>query len=622
LLSYSVRIDYNAVMKIRGKLLLIILIAVLIFGISVGIMLFSSQRISALQQGSTQAALTLASWHRFSKATHQLLSSRELQSFYSREWIPANNDLRESIHSLMENPTLRSVPEISENLDRLEQLWLYVNPAVERIPVFFENPENQQLFNETRFSSILQIQALIAFEPRLQNVVISLLNFTSLNSSIEAASDTFQNLFLRFPSFLEDELQRVSFTLLTLTIGIFILGIIIIFIMLLGFTSGLAKRLLLVEKTLAEVSKQNLTVEVTIKSKDETGKLAQHVTTVISKLRETIQDIQESSRVASDLQQELGTSTEETSATISQITANIQSITARFQNLDTVVQEVNELVTRIMRKLEDQSQGVERQFTAVNQSSSAIEELTQSIQSVSHLANERATSVRSLVEVTTQGSEKAEAVFGTIRQITVEIQNLMEILDIINSIASQTNLLSMNAAIESAHAGEAGKGFAVVAEEIRKLAESTAENSGIIATSLNAITERIREADVSSSANMENFQLISKEVENASSAFQEITNAMDEMAQGTSEVLQGTSEIQDVSSKSLEQIKSIQSDSQTITKSMENLTNLSNQVLAGIQEISIGSNEIMNAMTSLNDVGERTQDNIKLLQSKVNQFQT
>ena len=566
--------------------------------------------------------MTLATWHRFSEVSHRLLTARELPNYYTRAWLPAFDDTRESILALIENPTLRSIPDISENLDRLEQLWLYVSPAVQRIPEFFENPENRDLISETRNASILQIQARLGFEPRLQPLVVSLLNFTTINSTVEVASDSFQNLLLSFPGFLEEEIQRVSLFLLSMALGIFVLGIAIIVVMLLVFTSRLVKRLNGVEKGLADVSNRDLTVEVKINAKDETGKLAHHVTTVISKLRETVQDIQESSRIASDLQQELGSSTEETSATISQITANIHSITARFQNLDSVVQEVNELVTRIMRKLEDQSQGVERQFSAVNQSSSAIEELTQSIQSVSHLANERATSVRSLVEVTTQGSEKAEAVFGTIRQITVEIENLMEILDIINSIASQTNLLSMNAAIESAHAGEAGKGFAVVAEEIRKLAESTAENSGIIATSLNAITERIREADASSSANMENFQLISKEVENASGAFQEITHAMDEMAQGTSEVLQGTSEIQDVSSKSLEQIKSIQGDSQTITKSMENLTNLSNQVLAGIQEISIGSNEIMNAMNSLNDVGERTQDNIKLLQSKVNQFRT
>ena len=111
---------------------------------------------------------------------------------------------------------------------------------------------------------------------------------------------------------------------------------------------------------------------------------------------------------------------------------------------------------------------------------------------------------------------------------TRDIQKINEVMEIIDAIAGQTDLLAMNAAIEAAHAGEAGKGFAVVSDEIRKLAESTNENSKMIKTTVTAVSARIYQIGGDSAESRKAFETIREEADVSSQTMAEIARAMGE----------------------------------------------------------------------------------------------
>ena len=169
------------------------------------------------------------------------------------------------------------------------------------------------------------------------------------------------------------------------------------------------------------------------------------------------------------------------------------------------------------------------QSAAVEESSTAIEQITASIGSVARLSADRRESAKTLLDVIHEGGDHVATTNEQIESVSREIDSILEIIEIINSISSQTNMLAMNAAIESAHAGEAGRGFSVVAEEIRKLAESTSENSSRIAASLQTVAGGIREAHTASNASQKVFDRIDTEVADFATALDEISTSMEQL---------------------------------------------------------------------------------------------
>lgn len=163
---------------------------------------------------------------------------------------------------------------------------------------------------------------------------------------------------------------------------------------------------------------------------------------------------------------------------------------------------------------------MERQFSAVEQSSSATEQILASVNNVAAITANRLSGMDTLIELIRTCGEQVRDTSTIIQEIQNTANDMIELIALINNISSQTNLLSMNAAIE---AGDAGQGFAVVAEEIRKLAEDTGTNARNIATSLKATIERIHDATDSGKKSEESLENINREVELFSTALKEVS---------------------------------------------------------------------------------------------------
>jgi uncharacterized protein YukE len=149
-----------------------------------------------------------------------------------------------------------------------------------------------------------------------------------------------------------------------------------------------------------------------------------------------------------------------------------------------VIENINSLVERLNVSINTQSQ-------AVNESSAVTEEMVGSLKSTSELSRQKRESIKELIDNAAKGQDAMQETIQAVQGIAQSIDGIGSAIKIISVIAANTNLLSMNAAIEAAHAGNAGRGFAVVADEIRRLSESTRENSRNISQTLSNIISGI-----------------------------------------------------------------------------------------------------------------------------------
>jgi Methyl-accepting chemotaxis protein len=207
-----------------------------------------------------------------------------------------------------------------------------------------------------------------------------------------------------------------------------------------------------------------------------------------------------------------------------------------------------------------------------------------------------------------------------IQEISRESEGLLEINSVMENIASQTNLLSMNAAIEAAHAGEAGKGFAVVADEIRKLAESSSEQSKTIGTVLKKIAESIKKITGSTDNVLARFESIDSGVRTVSQQEENIRNAMEEQSEGSKQLLQSAGGLNELTQNVKSGSEEMLNGSQEVMKESHNLEKVTQEITGGMNEMASGADQINVAVHNVNEMTQKNREAIDRLIKEVSRF--
>lgn len=371
----------------------------------------------------------------------------------------------------------------------------------------------------------------------------------------------------------------------------------IIFVLLAGaFGFIFSLRMTLAMKSIMGVMSKaeegDLTASLSMKRKDEFGKLVISFNKMIVKIRELVLQNKQAAEEVVTSSEKMASISTESSRISTEIAHAIVEVASGSSNqaseIETSVKNVSQLADRI-------SLAVEK--TKVMETDS---------ESMKELSDYGITTIDSLNRKTAQTNEITSNVVKEIAQLNQYVKNINVITQVLRSIADQTNLLALNAAIEAARAGEAGKGFAVVADEIRKLAEQSNSHTREIQKHIENIFKQAQSSTT----------LVGK----AEASIKEQSEMVTQTAEVFSRINATTATLGENINKVGSMITDMDSYKEMVISSMENISAVSEQVSASTQEVSASTEEQLTSIEQLDDMAKQLNELAGDLISQMEKF--
>ena len=396
----------------------------------------------------------------------------------------------------------------------------------------------------------------------------------------------------------------------------------VLFVMCILVTGGFLKPLIVVVKSINSIASgcADLTSRISVRSNNEIGAVVRGFNMFTEKLQTIVQEIKQSETSLAVAGDELRYCAQDTSTAIAQILSQISSMNERIAHqsdgVDTTVASISEITGSIQlveQMIEEQSSGVMHASTAINA-------MVENIHSVNQSVEQMAEEFTNLEHKAVDGASKQEVVNSRITQIEAESEMLQEANASIANIAAKTNLLAMNAAIEAAHAGEAGKGFSVVADEIRKLSETSSQQSKTIGTQLQKIRESINSVVVASVQSRDAFKSVVDSIQMTDGLVQRIRSAMTVQSENSQQIHQTLRGINDKTQEVHAASSKMTKESGVMLKQVKNLEDATKNMQGSMAEMKIGAEKINGTEAALSVIVEKLKNSIEGIGAQIDQF--
>lgn len=402
---------------------------------------------------------------------------------------------------------------------------------------------------------------------------------------------------------ISNRLQRISLIVgFVIAIILMILELIIIRIIIGKFDS--------IKKNIDDLNTgdKDLTKRLEIYHNNEISQVKKSVNAFVNTVHETVREIGTANYNLRETFENVKGQLDATKNQMDNISLEIQTATSTLEAEDKSVMDTSELVAQISSNITTLNQMIDSQVEAITQASAGIEQMIGNIQSITISVDKMAGEFNELNAATVEGIEKNRIVNELLSSVLAQSKSLQDTNMVIANISSQTNLLSMNAMIESAHAGEAGKGFAVVAEEIRKLADTSATQSKSISENLKLIAENIRKVVESADLSKASFEVVSDKSNNTSELVYSIKKATEEQSEGSKHLLETLSTMNNISVSVQRSSKKIGDRALTVL-----------DAIAGLKESSKNMAQNFNKIVSTTEVTQQTTKNLNQLTEDMTQ---
>ena len=384
-----------------------------------------------------------------------------------------------------------------------------------------------------------------------------------------------------------DDIRNVTIAVVLIACVVAVLiGIII--------STGIQKNMKRISGRLEEVAEGNLTTKVSVKGHDEFNNLAVVANHMINNNKKLVQKVSGA------------TDTLESSAQEVRQASNVMKDYS--VNIIQAIDEINDGITKQSEHAEECVRKTDTLSEEIQNVSSIAGQVEGLVSEAENMINHGMQMVQTLGERATKTTDVTIKVETSIEELKKESEIINEFVETITDISEQTNLLSLNASIEAARAGEAGRGFAVVAEEIRKLADHSAEAAGEIQNNVTHITDQTVNSVENAKQARDMVALQTEAVQEVVGVFDDMNQCMQKLFDALKEIVSSTEQADKEREDTLAAVKNI---SDIIAETAEG-TKLVQSVAAKLQE----------NVDTMNQTAQSLGDNMNDLKSEISVFKT
>ena len=614
-------------MKLRSKFVLITILSVIQVAV-----------LSTLSLAGFKSIQTAKDYQLVQSQTHKQLSeiinflnSMEYWGFDTQNayenWEETLSGLDENVDVYFNDPVIDRFPdEYSINLIQAKQYYRAFSRGLDNVGEKLEQMQEIDLETDASiavrtvgireayktFSDDDDVSALMELAQAATEDVQSIKSYYTLLSTITEESFEF------IDNVVNQQERFISIFILVFAI----FSCVSISIIILSVTTNVSRRIVHVQDMTKTLADKDFTASIRPRGSTEMVSLMQNINIMVEQINEFFTVVKVTASRAISSGYTINDAANSTAAATAAIDENIQKIMTQFEQMIEIVGKAVSVISDMNVQVDTLVDNNETQAIAIEESSKAVNEAAGTLEHIRIMATERSSMAQEMHGLITDGDEKVSSTNDLLSVISNQLDEVKEVIDIIDNVAEQTNLLSMNAAIESAHAGEAGKGFAVVAEEIRSLAESTSENAATIAEVINGIIESVKKANLSSNDASVAFKKVSSHADDVITSLKEITSGIESIDAQMQQVKIKSQEEFEAADRISGYCKNLAEQQKNVSRDVDAMNDKFFEATSAIKQIKSGTTDIVERMMGVSVASKESYKNMTDLENILEEFKT